>query len=105
MKSMPASERPYEKCMAGGPGILSDAELLAVILRNDDFKNREALAARFEKAMEDIADGTENPWEQVHIAMGIVKYDREADHSIMDTIRRADKEMYSSKRMNKETEE
>ena len=39
------------------------------------------------------------------IAMGIVKYDREADHSIMDTIRRADKEMYSSKRRHKETEE
>ena len=77
----------------------------AVILRNDDFKNREALAARFEKAMEDIADGTENPWEQVRIAMGIVKYDREADHSIMDAIRRADKEMYSSKRRHKETEE
>ena len=34
MKDLPESERPYEKCMAGGPGILSDAELLAVILRN-----------------------------------------------------------------------
>ena len=26
-------ERPYEKCLAHGPGILTDAELLAVILR------------------------------------------------------------------------
>ena len=33
MKSMPASERPYEKCEALGPGALSDAELL-VILRS-----------------------------------------------------------------------
>ena len=33
MKSMPASERPYEKCEAYGAGVLSDAELLAVILR------------------------------------------------------------------------
>ena len=33
MKSAPASERPYEKCLQNGPGVLSDAELLAVILR------------------------------------------------------------------------
>lgn len=30
---LPVSERPYEKCMSHGPESLSDAELLAVILR------------------------------------------------------------------------
>lgn len=33
MKELPCSERPYEKCLESGPGSLSDAELLAVILR------------------------------------------------------------------------
>ena len=33
MKNMPEEDRPYEKCMRGGPQALSDAELLAVILR------------------------------------------------------------------------
>jgi DNA repair protein RadC len=33
VKNMPESERPYEKCFSHGPGILSDAELLAVILK------------------------------------------------------------------------
>lgn len=33
VKELPVSERPYEKCEAFGPGVLSDAELLAVILR------------------------------------------------------------------------
>lgn len=33
MKSAPVSERPYEKCLQNGPGVLSDAELLAVLLR------------------------------------------------------------------------
>lgn len=33
VKDLPVSERPYEKCEAYGPSILSDAELLAVILR------------------------------------------------------------------------
>lgn len=33
MKELPVSERPYEKCMSHGAQILSDAELLAVILK------------------------------------------------------------------------
>lgn len=33
MKELPLSERPYEKCMHSGPESLSDAELLAVIIR------------------------------------------------------------------------
>lgn len=34
IKSYPASERPYERCEEYGPEALSDAELLAVILRS-----------------------------------------------------------------------
>ena len=34
LKEIPVSERPYEKCEKYGPEMLSDAELLAVILRN-----------------------------------------------------------------------
>ena len=34
MKNLPDNERPYEKCIALGPGSLSDAELLAVILKS-----------------------------------------------------------------------
>lgn len=33
MRELPISERPYEKCETYGAGILSDGELLAVILR------------------------------------------------------------------------
>lgn len=33
MKELPISEKPYEKCLKYGAGYLSDAELLAVILR------------------------------------------------------------------------
>ncbi|MCD8300910.1 MAG: DNA repair protein RadC [Clostridiales bacterium] len=34
MKELPESERPYEKCRLYGPGALTDAELIAVILRS-----------------------------------------------------------------------
>lgn len=33
MRELPQSERPYEKCAKFGPGVLSDGELLAAILR------------------------------------------------------------------------
>jgi ribosomal protein L18E len=32
VKALPLSERPYEKCEKSGPSVLSDAELLAVII-------------------------------------------------------------------------
>lgn len=33
MKELPVQERPYERCLERGPEALSDAELLAVIIR------------------------------------------------------------------------
>ena len=42
MKELPSSERPYEKAYSYGAGILSDAELLAVILRSGT-KNKTSL--------------------------------------------------------------
>lgn len=40
IKELPVSERPYEKCESYGPQSLSDAELLAVILRSGTKKLR-----------------------------------------------------------------
>lgn len=40
VKELPTSERPYEKCEQYGVGALSDAELLAVILRTGTKKMR-----------------------------------------------------------------
>ena len=34
IRELPESSRPYEKCLQWGPSVLSDSELLAVILRN-----------------------------------------------------------------------
>ncbi len=40
LKELPESERPYEKCERFGPEALSDAELLAVIIRSGTTKER-----------------------------------------------------------------
>ena len=34
IRELPESSRPYEKCLQWGPSVLSDSELLAVILRS-----------------------------------------------------------------------
>ncbi|MGB8455049.1 MAG: DNA repair protein RadC [Anaerocolumna sp.] len=47
VKEMPLSERPYEKCEKSGAAALSDAELLAVIIRSGSRNERAAdVAAR-----------------------------------------------------------
>lgn len=46
VKELPISERPYEKCEQYGAGALSDAELLAVIIRTGT-KNQRAIDLAF----------------------------------------------------------
>ena len=75
----------------------------AAVLRNDDLHNREALAGQFEKAMADSRASADNRWEQVHVAMGIAVFNPQIDNSVIDTVRRADKIMYTNKRQYKNT--
>ena len=74
----------------------------AVILRNDDLKNREKLVDLFERSAAEICNTAGNEWEQIHVAIGIAVYDPEKDHCVIDTVRRADKSMYSNKRRRKD---
>ena len=73
----------------------------AVILQNADFENRDELIVRFQKAAEETSERAANPWEKVGVAMGIAVYDADTDHSVIDTVRRADKAMYMEKRRKK----
>ena len=73
----------------------------AVILRNDDFWNREELVRKFEEDSAAISAAAENPWEKVSVSMGIAVYDPQTDHCVNDTVRRADKVMYVNKKAQK----
>lgn len=46
MKELPESEKPYEKCLKYGPDYLSDAELIAVIIRTGSKKEQALELAR-----------------------------------------------------------
>ena len=73
----------------------------AVILRNDDFARRDELIRIFEERMAESRRGSENLWDHVSVAMGIAVHDPAQDHSVIDTMRRADKMMYINKRNRK----
>ena len=70
----------------------------AVILKNDDFNNRQQLINQFEAAANEINATTDSPWGQIHVAMGIAEYDPQIDSAALDVVRRADSGMYSNKR-------
>ena len=72
-----------------------------VIIRNEDYQNREALAEQFEQSRKEICEKAENSWEKVCVAMGIADYDPEQDYSVNDTVSRADRLMYENKRQRK----
>lgn len=74
----------------------------AAVMMNDDFANRDELIARFHSEQEAISRDAEEPWHQLHIAIGVAVYDPETDSSLEDTIKRADDLMYENKRLWKE---
>ena len=73
----------------------------AVILRDEDYQNREDLISQLEAEAKSVNDSTRNQWEQVHISMGVAEYDPQNDSSMTDVMRRADKIMYENKRIRK----
>lgn len=70
----------------------------AVVMQNDDYKNRDELVRSFREKQNEIAEEARDDWEKVSVAVGVAVYDPEIDHSVNDTARRADKIMYENKR-------
>jgi diguanylate cyclase (GGDEF)-like protein len=71
------------------------------VLRGSDYEHREELTREFERASAESRGKAQNRWEQVRVAMGIAAYDPQQDHSVVDTVRRADKIMYINKKEHK----
>ncbi|MBQ7669683.1 MAG: transporter substrate-binding domain-containing protein [Clostridia bacterium] len=73
----------------------------AIVLMNEDYKNREELLRWFESAQKDKNESAKHDWETVSVAIGVADYDPNIDSSVNDTARRADKIMYENKRLKK----
>ena len=98
-----AASRLICKVFQHSPVFRIGGDEFSVVLRNDDYRNREELVDTFEKACAAVNDASQNIWEQVHVSFGLAVYDRLSDKSVIDTVRRADKMMYANKRQHKNT--
>ena len=71
----------------------------AVILKNDDLKNVNALVEKFNTSLDEMAsDETQEPWERISAAIGIAMYDPIRDNNFTNVFKRADKAMYERKK-------
>ena len=70
----------------------------AAVLINEDYENRDALAGKFETESKKICREAKERWQEIRISLGLAAYDPETDHSVEDTVRRADQIMYEKKR-------
>ena len=73
----------------------------AVILQNEDYRNRNALIRLLNDMSDEICASAENPWERTSVSMGIAEFNPLTDKSVDDVTRRADKRMYENKRKRK----
>ena len=73
----------------------------AVVMRNEDYANREELLKSFIRGMREINTLAQNKWNEVHLSVGLAAFEKEKDLLVDDVINRADKLMYEYKRNNK----
>jgi len=97
-----AASRLICKVFQHSPVFRIGGDEFSVILRNDDYRNREELVKTFENACSAVNDSSQNRWDQVHVSIGLAVYDPSGDRSVIDTVRRADKMMYTNKRRHKQ---
>lgn len=73
----------------------------AVIMQNEDYRNRDELLLKFRAARQEICEKAENPWDQANVTMGMATYDPQNDPAVIDVARNADRIMYENKRRRK----
>ena len=74
-----------------------------VILKNEDYENRDELTEEFRAQIEvQQSDEKAEPWEKISAAIGFAIFDKDRDAGVDNVFRRADKLMYENKKEMKE---
>ncbi len=74
-----------------------------VILKKEDYLNREALGTQFDIVSETTNASAAEPWEHVYVSKGFAVFDPATDSTVIQVLQRADKLMYEDKRVRKES--
>ncbi|MBE5844377.1 MAG: diguanylate cyclase [Butyrivibrio sp.] len=81
----------------GSPVFRVGGDEFVVILQGDDYDNCYKLMRDFDTEAEKHNTSTDNAWEKINIAKGMVKYDPETDKNAESVFKRADARMYVAK--------
>ncbi len=81
----------------GSPVFRVGGDEFVVLLQGDDYDNCYKLMRDFDVEAEKHNKMTENDWEKINIAKGMVKYDPETDKNMESVFKRADARMYIAK--------
>ena len=92
-----AASRVICRAFSHSPVFRIGGDEFAVVLLNDDFKNRDNNLKEFDRLCSEKREDADVSWERVDIARGVAVYDPAADASVNDVVRRADRLMYEDK--------
>lgn len=70
----------------------------AVILQNEDYRNRSSLIELFKRNEAMVTAAAENEWDKVSVAIGMADYEPQVHQTVDDVVREADQKMYENKR-------
>ena len=85
------------------PVFRTGGDEFAVILKKEDYLNREALGTQFDIVSETTNASAAEPWEYVCVSKGFAVFDPATDSTVIQVLQRADKLMYEDKRERKES--
>ena len=80
------------------PVFRTGGDEFVIMLRGDDYNNRNELMSKMNALMSDIMNNEVEPVKRISVAFGLADYDGNIDNSIDDTLKRADDIMYENKR-------
>ena len=98
-----AASETISRVFKHSPVFRTGGDEFAVILKKEDYLNREALGTQFDIVSETTNASAAEPWEYVCVSKGFAVFDPATDSTVIQVLQRADKLMYEDKRVRKES--
>ena len=96
-----AASRLICRVFQHSPVFRTGGDEFVVVLKGEDFENRDELLQKFEEGQVAVSASAQNEWDKVSVSSGVAVYDPQTDSSFNDLVHRADQLMYDNKRERK----